>query len=458
MIDIYLFTFSKKENSTKRPSLTGVTPLACAVKSPSSLINPVIELHSDTNPVAFNYGYIPDFNRYYFVSDWRYDRGLWIANLSVDVLATYKPYIGDTNMYILRSSSAFDPYIQDGRYPITNNVDDTGHYQSWNISGNVGFPDGGYFYLTILSSSGTGSTCYKFTPTNFMTFINRIFAKYDDTTLWGTVEDSFKNYIYNPINFIYSCYWLPVNISGTNVEGDIRIGGLNISVNATRISTGVVTESHNFYLAQHPQVDNYGYYLNYPPFTRRVFRSKSFGRIEYVPAEMDSARTITLYAQTDVRNGMTRIYTSDNKVNIDIPTGVQIPITQNSANVYSKVVSMMTDALVGTAQLAMGNPFGAIDSAIDVSQAKASASQMNTRTVGSVGGMFNYPLLVEFDEDYYLVGDRDNANNGRPLCKVRKPSALGGFMIAEKCVLDCPATKPELFDLRRYVESGFYYE
>lgn len=456
MFDIYLFTFAKKENSTKQPSLTGQTPFQCDIKSPSSLINPLIELHSNTNPVAYNYAYIPEFRRYFFVSDWRYDRGLWFANLSVDVLATYKPYIGDTNMYIVRSSAESNPYLYDASYPITNDVDDTGHYQSWNISGNVSFPDGGYFYLTVLSSSGTGSTCYKFAPSDFVHFIGQLFAQYDVTSLWGTTEDAFKNFIYNPINFIYCCYWFPFNVAGTSVTS-IRLGGLDIALTAQRISTGVITDSHSFSLAQHPQASSYGYYLNYPPFTRRVFRSKVFGRKEYVPLDMDASMTLTVYAQTDVRTGLTRIYSSDNKLNITVPTGVNIPVTQNSNDIFSKFMNMITDFNTGLFEMAGGNPFGAFKT-FDVFYDKASMEQMNTTTTGSVGGLLDYPLLVEFDEDYYLVADSDNTNKGKPLCKTRKPSNLGGYMVAEKCVLDCPATDIELASLRRYVETGFYYE
>lgn len=459
MIDIYLFTFSKKENSTKRPSLTGMTPLKCAVKSPSSLINPVIELHSDTNPVAFNYGYIPDFNRYYFVSDWQYDRGLWIANLSVDVLATYKPYIGNTDMYIVRSSAGHNMYLSDRLYPITNDIETGTNSSSWNVTGNVSFPEDGYFYLSILSSTGTGSTCYKLSPANFIKFINQIFAKYDDADLWSTIELAQKNSIYNPIHFIYSCYWLPISLSGTDVNSGIRIGGLTVDINAVRVGEGVTTSSHDFLLGTHPQYANYGYYLNYAPYTRRVFSSKAFGRVEYHPPLIDnSTYQLRLYSRWDVRTGMVKIYTDDNRINIDVPIGIEIPITQNASNSYAKVMSIAKDTLDFSADLLSNNPLEVIGGGLAIAQDVASLNQMATSRVGSIGTMANYPFRIDFTETYYKVANKDSNNLGNPYGKVAKPSTLGGFMIAEKCVLDCPATKPELFDLRRYVESGFYYE
>ena len=100
MININFYTFSKKENSTKRPTGAG-TVLSCNIKSRSSIVNPFIELK--TNPTAFNYCYIPSFNRYYYISDITFDSGLWLVTCRIDVLATYKTEIGNTSMYILRS-------------------------------------------------------------------------------------------------------------------------------------------------------------------------------------------------------------------------------------------------------------------------------------------------------------------------------------------------------------------
>ena len=116
MININFYTFSKKENSTKRPTGAG-TVLSCNIKSRSSIVNPFIELK--TNPTAFNYCYIPSFNRYYYISDITFDSGLWLVTCRIDVLATYKTEIGNTSMYILRSSERSNGEIVDTLFPTT---------------------------------------------------------------------------------------------------------------------------------------------------------------------------------------------------------------------------------------------------------------------------------------------------------------------------------------------------
>ena len=109
---VNFYNFAKRENSTARPS--GGTSFNCILKSESSIINPTIELQLsiDTAP-SYNYAYIPSYNRYYFVKEWTFNNRLWSASLSVDVLATYKTEIGNSFLYVTRSSAAFVRSIGD---------------------------------------------------------------------------------------------------------------------------------------------------------------------------------------------------------------------------------------------------------------------------------------------------------------------------------------------------------
>ena len=49
---------------------------------------PVIKLDIglDNSPSGYNYAYIPDFNKYYYVSEWMFEERLWVAYLEEDVL------------------------------------------------------------------------------------------------------------------------------------------------------------------------------------------------------------------------------------------------------------------------------------------------------------------------------------------------------------------------------------
>ena len=85
-------------------------------------MNPVVELSS--SPIGYNYAYISDFGRYYFINDITYDKGIWVMTLNVDVLATYKTTIGSTSTYLLRSSYLYNPRIIDTVQELHIDADD----------------------------------------------------------------------------------------------------------------------------------------------------------------------------------------------------------------------------------------------------------------------------------------------------------------------------------------------
>ena len=120
-MNVYLMTYAKKENSTARPALTGLTPFTGTLRSQCSIIHPSIgfDLGQNTQPTA-NYSYIPDFGRYYFIQNWTFDRGIWWADLMVDVLATWRSDIGSSTQYVLRSADTWNGQIIDTLYPVTN--------------------------------------------------------------------------------------------------------------------------------------------------------------------------------------------------------------------------------------------------------------------------------------------------------------------------------------------------
>ena len=72
MYRVYFWNYSKKTNSTSHPSVTGsVDHYDCSLMDLSGILTPTLQLNG-RNPTAFNYAYIEDFHRYYYVSNWRY--------------------------------------------------------------------------------------------------------------------------------------------------------------------------------------------------------------------------------------------------------------------------------------------------------------------------------------------------------------------------------------------------
>ena len=114
---VNFWAFTKKSNSTARPSATPAQSLDCKLKDQSGVLRPVLEVAGISNPSSLNYAQIPVYGRYYYVTDWTYYRGIWEASLQVDAMATYKLVIGSESKYVLRSSYASTPSAIDTLYP-----------------------------------------------------------------------------------------------------------------------------------------------------------------------------------------------------------------------------------------------------------------------------------------------------------------------------------------------------
>ena len=77
-MNVYLFGYAKKENSTAQPTLSSGTLFSMNLKDETSVLNPALTIKPGTtfNPNLYNYAYIPTWTRYYFINDWQYLNGI----------------------------------------------------------------------------------------------------------------------------------------------------------------------------------------------------------------------------------------------------------------------------------------------------------------------------------------------------------------------------------------------
>lgn len=81
---------NKSEPNRIGKTLTGEVEYNGSLKSECSVLRPVVTI-ADENLSRFNYMYIPQFHRYYFIRDMVAVRsGLWRITSEVDVLESYK--------------------------------------------------------------------------------------------------------------------------------------------------------------------------------------------------------------------------------------------------------------------------------------------------------------------------------------------------------------------------------
>jgi hypothetical protein len=96
------------ENSKLEKTLSEEVSLVGALKDGCSIVSPNIMIQ--TNPIGYNYAYIPEFGRYYFIKNVTVVRkNMFLVNLNVDVLMSFKDEIKELSGIVSRLTSG-SPY------------------------------------------------------------------------------------------------------------------------------------------------------------------------------------------------------------------------------------------------------------------------------------------------------------------------------------------------------------
>lgn len=100
------------------------TSFDCVLKADTSLLKPTIILDSDVGAIkTYNYMYIDDFQRYYFIDDIvSKNNGIWEISGHVDVLETFKNGILSQQAVIRRQQGLYNLYLNDPDF-MTYNYD-----------------------------------------------------------------------------------------------------------------------------------------------------------------------------------------------------------------------------------------------------------------------------------------------------------------------------------------------
>ena len=86
-------------------NLISMNVFSGTLREETSVTSPVVLMELE-NPSDYNYAYIPEFKRYYFISDIVSVRnGLWRISMQVDVLESFKNYILDLGVILSDSEN-----------------------------------------------------------------------------------------------------------------------------------------------------------------------------------------------------------------------------------------------------------------------------------------------------------------------------------------------------------------
>ena len=502
-MEIYLYSFFiKRENSTKQPPDDNlVYKTEGTLKNPTSVINPVITVQYavDNYFYRYNYAYLPDFHRYYFIDDIVSDGYLWTISMHVDVLASYKDQIKNAALYMLRSSTRYNGLIADTYYPVTFNrkayvtrLNTLWTFLTDNSGDDIDVTKGSFILGIVAKPSGTGKGSYgsiRYYALKQDQLLNLVTALLDnsiaDNVNGFSANDatiSLQKGLLNPLSYIKSCMWLPVsynNIPGT-VQSSLNVWDWNLSgVSSKLLTTNTPyyeTEQIGVTLHNHPQAITRGKYLNTAPYTKISLLYPPFGLFEIDTTEMVDGSSLNIKLDLDYITGLGTL-----DIFADIPDSSktagassnlillqriksQIGVSIQLSEVGYDYTNMALTLVGGGVEMIQAKFSQYLDSSISnsLSQIGSAVNAMRTKasTIGSNGGFSELAGYVWLFEEYWLIANEDLAHIGRPLCEmVRLAEESNGYYLARSGEIEIRyATFPEMNQIKSYLEGGFYYE
>lgn len=493
-ITVNLYSFNKRENSTKRPT-SGATSYSCTLIDDTSLMNPIFKLQIGSNPIGKNYCYVADFDRYYFISNIRSYQNFWYIECKCDVLASYRNTIGAQTHYVLRAASAYDEYITDAMYPAKTKMSgdhvESGSIMAWGTQHSyiVGITG----YSQDILTAQTGSVTYY--QMNDAALYNFIYYLMHDITQWcdiqaqGYDDPGVQEALINPIQYVVSCIGLPIAMqSGYTTATRIDFGYYtwNMSGPASGASTKIVpraatvTESADITIHKHPQASTRGIYLNGAPYSDYIFHCGPWGDIPIDPAALIDAEKLHYQILYDVCQGGGRLQVSPYSSSVTWPNilysgyaqvGVPIQLSQAIINPYLATMTNIQDMTAAESTALSTAPaivtgFNASGIAeLGAQKAKivydATVSKYPTPiSSGSNGSMLSFVDQYKcfLNHHWYTVVDENLAELGRPLYQMKQLNTLTGYVLCQGADAAITGTQEEAQQINAYLNSGFFME
>ena len=472
---VNFYKFSKKENSTAQPSAAPVS-YDCILLSGSGLVNPTIIIDYGFQAAPdFNYCIIPAFDRSYWIQEWTFSGARWSAALSVDVLGTYKAEIGSSHLYALRASnpSLIDGSIVDNFYPTKTGCT----FQQDIIASPWLTNNSGCYCLGVTNNNPDFGSLkyYILRPQDMASIISYLLSddilhdnQFDATNASFALQKS----VIDPSQYIKSCVYLPVSYDSliikypntapvTVFDWAIRDGNGNDIVAPYVVATDpVLLLAQSFTIPKHPQTQSRGNFVNGAPYTILTLFMPPFGVLDIDTSLTAGAQNIITQTEMDIPSGLGVMTVTINGAiinRIEAMIGIPIQLSQVSRDYPGAASSILGGIGSVVDKVLSGNKAGAIISGVSSVGNAAMQLMARSQTIGQGGTYAQLTRAPGLYAQFFTIVDDDVDCNGRPCCKLIYPSS-GGYFLIQDADISIDATASELSEIRRFLESGFYWE
>lgn len=448
MTEIVLYHFSKRKNSTKRPTGQG-TEVPCLLKSATTFQNPTFILQRPMNEMLqFNYAKWAD--HYYFVdSTTSINAGQTEISCTEDVLATYKNEIGNYTCFIERSSNQ-TTLANDTMYIPTNDW----VLSTRNVRHKEKIMTSTYsqqYIIRLVSRTGVASYYINGNQLN-----NLLDYMYTESNFTDVITDGITKLMFDPFKYIVDLKWIPFVESAfkNNNNEAIQLGFWDSGVMAKRIDEDTVVNFSYSFAFDNPlyAITDFRYYS--PSFSNYFIKLPFIGVVALNPYKIDES--VNALYQFDATSGLCNVFLQSKKVvfaSYQFQLSVPVQIGYASTNIAQLTTSAVS--LVGAGL--QGNIAQGISSGIEAGRSITAPEVSMLGTIGNISNILNNQIL-EFNSYACTSINPDGASEGYADGTVHSISGLSGYIKCRNASIEISGFTGDQEAVNNYLNSGFYYE
>ena len=327
-----------------------------------------------------------------------------------------------------------------------------------------------YFVIGVIGNNNTGITYYQLRYQGFKQVMSALMNYVPSD--FSDVSSGIAKSLYDPLQYITSCYWLPVpfNVTYLPTPISINIGGYSIYIDGSQSATPIFDRKAHvrttISIPKHPQADDYAY-TQLEPYSRYNLYFRPFGYIPLDTTKLYGCDTLRLDWYIDVATMQSALFIYNNNTGTLISTvdsciGVEVALSQIKVDFLGAVNSMASGVTNAAISGAGGNIGSAIMSVVSGISSTTSAMLPQLSSTGSMSSFLSYsvgaPQLHAF---FNLQVDTDSSKYGRPLCAIKRLSNLSGYALCSNAVVNYTNTLPlsiESDEVISLLDSGVYIE
>lgn len=448
MTEIVLYHFSKRKNSTKRPTGQG-TEVPCLLKSATTFQNPTFILQKPMNDMLqFNYAKWAD--HYYFIdSTTSINAGQTEISCTEDVLATYKNEISNYTCFIERSSNQ-TTLANDTMYIPTNDW----ILSTRNVRHKEKIMTSTYsqqYIIRVVSRTGVASYYINGNQLNDL-----LDYMYTESNFTDVITDAITKLMFDPFKYIVDLKWIPFVDGAFNNSNDeaIQLGFWDSGVTAKRIDEDTVVNFSYSFAFDNPlyAITDFRYYS--PSFSNYFIKLPFIGVVALNPYKIDES--VNAFYQFDATSGLCNVFLQSKKVvfaSYQFQLSVPVQIGYASTNIAQLTTSAVS--LVGAGL--QGNIAQGISSGIEAGRSITAPEVSMLGTIGNISNILNNQIL-EFNSYACTSINPDGASEGYADGTVRSISGLSGYIKCRNASIEISGFTGDQEAVNNYLNSGFYYE